>query len=119
MFTIPPHRSIITLAKLCPRLNQFIFRVPSCTPLHPLRASALLRSPSLQPHWGQQQFSTSSRQQVQYTRFSNGHTYHSRRPDRDKVVKILVFVTAAGGVYYVAQYVDKRRLIRAVHELHL
>lgn len=77
----------------------------------------LFRPPLLRPR--QRQFSASSPLQVQYTRFSNGYTHHGRRPDRDKATKVLVFVTAAGVVYYVAQYVDKLRHARPIHELHL
>lgn len=118
MFTIPPRRTILALAQSRPQLTRSVLRVPSCTPVHPLRASVPSCLPLSRPQWSQHQFSTSSRLQTQYTRFSNGYTHNSRRPDRDKVAKILVFVTAAGVVYYVAQYVDNLRHARAVHQLY-
>jgi hypothetical protein len=116
MFTIPRR----TVAQSCLQLNRSVFYAPSSTPAHPLRASVLFRSPLSRPQWSRRHFSASSPLQVQYTRFSNGDTYHGRRPDRDKATKVLVFVTAAGVVYYVAQYVDKLRHARATtYELHL
>lgn len=98
MLTIP-RRTILASA---PQLNRFVFRIPSCTPLS-------LRLPWLGPQRDQRHFSASSRPQIQYTRFSDGYTYHNRRPSRDTVAKVLVAVTAVGVVYYVAQYVDKLR----------
>ncbi|KAF8436894.1 peptidase family M48-domain-containing protein [Boletus edulis BED1] len=96
MFTILPRRTIPALGQS--RLRT-VFSVPSCIPVHPLRASVPFRSPLSRP---QRQFSTSSPLRVQYTRFSDTHTYHSRRPDQNKVTKVVVFVTAAGVVYYIA-----------------
>ncbi|KAN0075280.1 Peptidase family M48 domain containing protein [Tylopilus felleus] len=95
-------RTILALARSRSQFNRTVFSIPSRTPLRPLRASVPIHSPVTRPQWGQRQFSTSSPLQVQYTRFSNGHTHNSYRPDRDKVTKVLVFVTAAGVVYYVA-----------------
>ncbi|KAF8558402.1 hypothetical protein OG21DRAFT_1504142 [Imleria badia] len=102
MFTITPRGTIIALAQTRLQLNRTVFSVPSRTPVHLLRASVPFCAPLSRPQWGQRQFSTSSPPRVQYTRFSNGYTYHSHRPDRDKVTKVLVFATAAGVVYYVA-----------------
>lgn len=106
MFNIPPRRTILALAQSRLQLNRSVFSIPSSTPVHSLRASVLFRSPLSRPQSGQRQFSASSPLQAQYTRFSNGYTYHGRRTDRDKVTKVLVFITAAGVVYYVAQYVN-------------
>ena len=103
MFTTQPLRRTIAQSRL--QLNRTVFSVPSRTPVHPSRASVLFRSSLSRPQCGQRQFSASSPLQAQYTRFSNGYTYHNRRPDRDKVTKVVVFVSAAGVVYYVAQYV--------------
>lgn len=116
MFT---RRTILALAQTRLQLNRTVLSVPSYIPAHLLRPSAPFRAPLSRLQGGQRQFSASSPLQVQYTRFSNGYTYHGRRPDRDKVTKVLVFVTAAGVVYYVAQYVDTLGHARAVDELHL
>ncbi|KAG9318336.1 hypothetical protein JVU11DRAFT_424 [Chiua virens] len=92
--------SRITFLGLAQLRNQLRRTFPRLPTIHPLRAPAHLRSSFLRPH---RQFSESSRPRVQYTRFSDGgYTYYTRRPDRDRVAKILVFVTAAGVVYYVA-----------------
>ncbi|KAI9569522.1 peptidase family M48-domain-containing protein [Boletus coccyginus] len=101
-FTIRPRRPIPALARSRLQFNRSVFSIPSYTTVHPLRASVLFRSPLSRPQSGQRQFSASSPLQAQYTRFSNGYTYHGRRPDREKVTKVLVFITAAGAVYYVA-----------------
>lgn len=98
MSTIP-RKTILALARSLHR------SVLHCTPLR----LSLLRSPSSGLQRGQRQFSASTHLQVQYTRFTDGYTYHGRRPDRNRVARVLVFVTAAGVVYYVAQYVDNLR----------
>ena len=100
MFAVP-RRTILALARSCLQPNRTVSSVSSVHPLRPFR------SPLSWPQLGRRQFTTSSPSRVQYTRFSNGYSYPSYHPDRDKVKKILVFVTAAGAVYYVAQYVDQ------------
>ena len=99
MFAIS-RRAILTPTRSLPRLNPSVCRIPAAFPSHP---ASLPRTPLSGPQRVQRYFSTSPRLQVQYARFPNGYTYYTRRPNRDRVAKIFVFVTAAGAVYYVAQ----------------
>jgi hypothetical protein len=110
MFRIPHFRNHL-LAQSRPRLTRSIITVPSRTSVHPWRALALSKLPLPRAQSGIRQLSTTLSLQAQHTRFSSDKKSHGQWDPR---TRIIVFIGAAGVVYYVAQYVVKPHRARVI-----